>query len=140
MRIPPASQRKRARIEIIPLIDIVFFLLATFVMVSLSMIKNEGMSVNLPTAATGTAQERKNYTTISVTNTGEVYLDKRKIRVEDVASEVKILKDREPELQIFIQGDESAHFGTAMKVLDSVRSLGISKVAVQTKPAEETKS
>ncbi len=132
--------RRRARIEIIPLIDIVFFLLATFVMVSLSMIKNEGMSVNLPTAATGTTQERKTYTTISVTSAGEVYLDKRKIRVEDVASEIKILKDREPELQIFIQGDEASHFGTAMKVLDSVRSLGITKVAVQTKPVEEAQA
>ena len=40
--------RKKARIEIIPLIDIMFFLLATFVMVSLSMVKNEGVSVMLP--------------------------------------------------------------------------------------------
>ena len=128
--------RRRARIEIIPLIDIVFFLLATFVMVSLSMIKNEGMSVNLPSAATGTPQERKIYATISVTGAGEVYLNKRKIRAEDVAKEVGILKNHEPELQIFIQGDEQSHFGTAMKVLDSVRSLGITKVAVQTKPEE----
>ena len=52
MRIPAPAGRKKARIEIIPLIDVVFFLLATFVMVSLSMVKNEGISVNLPTAAT----------------------------------------------------------------------------------------
>lgn len=53
MKIPAAHQRRRARIEIIPLIDIMFFLLATFVIVSLSMVKNQGIEVQLPTAETG---------------------------------------------------------------------------------------
>jgi biopolymer transport protein ExbD len=51
--IPSPRGQKRARIEIIPLIDIMFFLLATFVMVSLSMVKNQGIPVRLPSAATG---------------------------------------------------------------------------------------
>jgi len=57
MRIP--SVRRRARIEIIPLIDIIFFLLATFVMVSTSMIKNLGITVQLPVASTSAPQDRK---------------------------------------------------------------------------------
>lgn len=57
MKIPLPTTRRKARIEIIPLIDVVFFLLATFVMVSLSMIKNQGIRVNLPSAVTGTPQE-----------------------------------------------------------------------------------
>ena len=49
------GSRKRARIEIIPLIDIIFFLLATFIMVSLSMTKNQGVQVALPTASSATS-------------------------------------------------------------------------------------
>ena len=78
MRIPPLqATRRRARIEIVPLIDIIFFLLATFVMVSLSMIKNRGVPVNLPTAASAVAQERKSYVAVTVTEPGDVYLDKQ---------------------------------------------------------------
>ncbi len=53
MKIPSPRAARKARIEIIPLIDIIFFLLATFVMMSLSMIKNRGIPVNLPVASSG---------------------------------------------------------------------------------------
>ena len=68
---------KRARIEIIPLIDIIFFLLATFIMVSLSMSKNQGVQVQLPTAGTaaslGDQQELDKSITLSVNPKGEVF-------------------------------------------------------------------
>ena len=132
MRIPRVTQRKRARIEIVPLIDIVFFLLATFVMVSLSMVKNNGIAVNLPVAATSSAQERKAVSTVTVTEDGMVYLGKEKISITDLTSRLKALKESDPELKVFIHGDEKASFGGAVKVLDEVRKLGISKVAIQT--------
>ncbi len=59
MNIPSPRPQKRARIEIIPLIDVIFFLLATFMMVSLSMVKNKGISVNLPVAAASQPQNAK---------------------------------------------------------------------------------
>ena len=132
MKIPSPSHRKRARIEIIPLIDIVFFLLATFVMVSLSMIKNQGIAVNLSTASTSTPQERKIVTTLTVTEEGFLYLDKEKIPLSDLAGRLKQLKASDPELKVFIHGDEKANFGSAVKVLDEVRKQGITKVALQT--------
>lgn len=132
MRIPSVSHKRRARIEIIPLIDIVFFLLATFVMVSLSMIKNQGISVNLPVASTSTPQERKVFTTLTVTEEGFLYLDKEKISLPDLPARLKALKETDPGLKIFIHGDAKAYFGSAVQVLDEVRKLGISKVALQT--------
>lgn len=132
MRISTPYQRKRARIEIVPLIDIVFFLLATFVMVSLSMVKNSGIPVNLPVAATSTAQERKIFTTLTVTEEGYLYLDKEKISIEELPARLKKLKETDPELKIFIHGDQKASFGSAIRVLDEVRKQGISKVAIQT--------
>lgn len=139
MKIPAISQRKRARIEIIPLIDIMFFLLATFVMVSLSMVKNNGIAVNLPVASTGAAQERKALTTLTVTEDGTLYIDKEKISLNALPARLKALKESDPDLKVVINGDEKASFGGAVKVLDEVRKLGITKVAVQTAAPDGSK-
>jgi biopolymer transport protein ExbD len=133
MNIPSPRAQKHARIEIIPLIDIIFFLLATFVMVSMSMIKNQGISVNLPIAASSGPQERKDYSAISVTAAGEYYFDKDPVTLEQVIERLKALKETEADPRVFINGDEKAEFGKAIAVLDEVRKLGISKVAIETK-------
>jgi biopolymer transport protein ExbD len=132
MKIPlPVSQRK-ARIEIIPLIDIIFFLLATFVMLSLSMVKNQGLNVNLPSASTAVVQGRKASVTITVTRTHEVYLNEEKINLDALSSRLKELKEQDPDLKVFINGDRQAYFQGAITVLDKVRAAGIARVAIQT--------
>jgi biopolymer transport protein ExbD len=133
MKIAFPNTRKRPRIEIIPLIDIIFFLLATFVMVSLSMVRNQGLNVNLPTAATSTTQDRSKAVTITVTEQGDLSLDKEKISFAELAQRLKDLKAQEPELKVFVNADAKAYFESAVKVLDIVRSVGITKVAIQTK-------
>jgi len=133
MNIPSPRAHKRARIEIIPLIDIVFFLLATFVMVSLSMVKNQGISVNLPVASTSASQERKDYTTISVNEKGDYFFNKEPITMEQLPARLATLKNTDPDPRVFINGDQKAEFGKAIAVLDEVRKLGISKVAIETK-------
>jgi biopolymer transport protein ExbD len=133
MIIPSPRGQKRARIEVVPLIDIIFFLLATFVMVSMSMIKNQGISVNLPVAASSGAQERKDYSAISVTAAGEYFFNKEPVTLEQVIERLKAVKSAETDPRVFINGDEKAEFGKAIAVLDEVRKLGISKVAIETK-------
>jgi biopolymer transport protein ExbD len=128
-----SSPKRKARIEIIPLIDIVFFLLATFVMVSMSMVKNQGVPVRLPSASTGIAEERTPAITITVSENGEIYLDKEKIASEDIKDRLSEMKTKDPDLKVFINGDERAYFGQAVGILDDVRSLGITKVSIQTK-------
>ncbi len=132
MRISGPSVRRRTRIEIIPLIDVVFFLLATFVMVSLSMVKNQGIPLRLPRAASGLPQERARAVTISLTEQGELYLNKALVRREELEQQLRHLKDAEPELSVFINGDVGASFGSAIEVLDLVRTLDISTVSIQT--------
>src|SRR6187402_1305760 len=133
MNIPSPRAQKRARIEIIPLIDIVFFLLATFVMVSLSMVKNQGISVNLPVASTSATQDRKEYTTISVNEKGDYFFNKEPVTMEQLPARLASLKQADPDPRVFINGDQKAEFGKAIAVLDEVRKLGISKVAIETK-------
>lgn len=136
MKIPPRSTRRKARIEIIPLIDVIFFLLATFVMVSLSMVKNQGIRVNLPSAATGAAQEREAAVTITVTRAGDIYLNQVKLALDLLAQRLKQLRTENPDVRVFINGDKEAYFGNAIQILDEVRSSGITKVAIQTKQGE----
>jgi len=132
--IPSLKSRHRARIEIIPLIDIVFFLLATFVMVSLSMVKNQGIDVNLPVAETGAQQVKDNeYSAITVTNKGDIYFNKEKISMQELPVRLKRLKAQNPDPKIILNGDEQAYFGRAIYVLDEARKLGIKKIAVETK-------
>jgi biopolymer transport protein ExbD len=134
MNIPSIRPQRRARIEIIPLIDIMFFLLATFVMVSLSMVKNRGIPVILPAASTATPQEHKDHVTVSIADTGQLYLDKRELSQEQLTAELRALHATNDELRVFIHGDENARLGLAIAVLDETRKLGISKVAFETRP------
>ncbi len=134
MNIPSIRPSRRARIEIIPLIDIMFFLLATFVMVSLSMVKNRGITVVLPAASTGAAQEHKDHVTVSIAETGQLYLDKRELTPEQLTAELRALHDANTELRVFIHGDENARLGLAITLLDEVRRLGITHVAFETRP------
>jgi biopolymer transport protein ExbD len=132
MNVPSPRSGKKARIEIIPLIDIVFFLLATFVMVSMAMIKNQGVSVNLPVASTSAPQERKEFTAITVTAAGDFYFNKEAVTMEQIVERLTALKSSQPDPRVFINGDQKAEFGKAIAVLDAVRKLGISKVAIET--------
>ena len=66
MPISLPNVKRKARIEIIPLIDVVFFLLATFVMVSMSMVKNQGLQVRLPSAVTAIPEARKSSVTVTL--------------------------------------------------------------------------
>src|SRR3989338_6819186 len=102
MRIPLPAARKKARIEIIPLIDIVFFLLATFVMVSLSMVKNQGIAVKLPTAVTATAQDRRIFSTVTVTEEGEIFIDKVLMDIKTLSQKLRTLKNQNPDIRVFV--------------------------------------
>jgi biopolymer transport protein ExbD len=110
-----------------------FFLLATFVMVSLSMVKSHGIPVRLPATSSGQAQEQKDFTTISVTASGQVYLNKEEIRVADLGKRLGELRAGNEELKVFINGDEDARLGLAMEVLDAARLQGITRIGFETR-------
>lgn len=136
MEIPRHQGKRRARLEIVPLIDIIFFLLAAFVLVSLSMVKNKGIPVVLPKAATGESSERQEHLVIGISEAGQYYLDKREMPEAELFAELARLQAANPELKVFIHGDENARLGLAIAVLDQVRRIGISKVTFETNPAK----
>ncbi len=127
---------KKARIEIIPLIDIIFFLLATFIMVSLSMTKNEGVQVALPTASSASAlsdpQEQDKPVTLSVTAKGDVFYNKEKISMAQLPLKLQTLKSTSKDPKVIINGDAGADFKYVVAVLDEARRIGIAKVGINT--------
>ena len=127
---------KRARIEIVPLIDIMFFLLATFIMVSLSMTKNQGVSVQLPAAGTATSlgnqQEMDKAVTLTVTEKGELFFNKEKITLAQLSMKLQSYKAAAKDPRVVINGDGSTDFKHVVAVLDEVRRLGIAKVGINT--------
>ena len=127
---------RKARIEIIPLIDIIFFLLATFIMVSLSMTKNQGVNVMLPTAGTaaslGDAQELEKAVTLSVNEKGDIFYNKEKISLAQLPMRLQTLKVTSKDPKIIINSDGGADFKFVVGVLDEVRRTGIGKVGINT--------
>jgi biopolymer transport protein ExbD len=140
MNIPSPRVSKRARIEIIPLIDIMFFLLATFVMVSLSMVKNQGLPVKLPVASTSAPQDRKDYTSITVNEKGDFFFNKEPIARADLGARLTQLKATQADPKIFINGDGKTEFNNVVAVLDETRKAGISKVAIETRKGDGSTS
>ena len=134
MDIPSPRSTRRARIEIIPLIDIIFFLLATFVMVSLSMVKSKGLPVNLPDAASGEIQNRDDFTSITVTAENALLFNKNPVAPADLAAALQKVKAENADPKIFINGDEDSRLGMTIFVLDEARKCGITKVSFETKP------
>lgn len=131
--------KSRPRLEIIPFIDIMFFLLATFMMVSLTMVQNEGIDLQLPAAKTSRpTNDPPDRMTISVAEDGGVYLDKMAISKEELSAKMAELKKSAPETKIILQGDFSCDFGKVVEVFDLARSQGLTKLIIRTRrPAED---
>ena len=133
MNVASPIPHKKARIEIIPLIDIMFFLLASFMMVSLSQTTMRGMKVALPVGASGQTQSKKDYVSLSVDKDGYYYFDKTRIALEEILPRLQQIYRTNPEAKIFIRGDQEAVHGNVTRMLDQIRSSGFSKISFEIK-------
>jgi biopolymer transport protein ExbD len=124
---------KKARIEIVPLIDVVFFLLATFVMVSLSMTRNQGMQVQLPSASTSqSSPDSEKALTLTVMDNGEIFYNKEKITAAQLPFKLQSFKAGAKDPKVVVNAASDADFKQVVAVLDEARKIGISKVGIST--------
>jgi biopolymer transport protein ExbD len=127
---------KKARIEIIPLIDIMFFLLASFMLVSLSMINMKGVDVNLPTAKAAEPNEKPDLLIVGVDALDDIYFGQDKVAKNDVPAKFKQIYEQNKDQKIFIRTVPKATYETFLYVFDQCRKSGLEKVSLQTKIAE----
>ena len=135
MRLSSPIPNKRARIEIIPLIDIMFFLLASFMMVSLSQTHMKGIRVNLPAAIAPPPSQVKDYVSLKVREGNVVTFDNQIVSDDQVLPRLYQLHQANPEIKVSISADMLAMHGDVIAVLDKVRSAGITKVGYQIRAA-----
>ena len=132
MRLRPAV-KKKARIEIIPMIDTMFFLLVFFMIATLSMTLQKGMPVNLPIAGSAT-EDVPEQVSITLTKQGELFLNKEPIVVLDLESRLRSLLQNSGDLTVVINADEAVSHGRVIEIMDAVRKTGILNMAIATKP------
>ena len=133
MRVASPIPHKKARIEIIPLIDIMFFLLASFMMVSLSQVHMKGIKVTLPTGQSGETQSKRDYITVSVDLNGNPYFDKEEMTYEKLTATLQRVHQENPEAKVFVRGDANTVHANIIHVLDILRSVGFYKIAFEIK-------
>jgi len=126
-------ERRRARIEIIPMIDVVFFLLVFFMMASLSMTVYRGMPVNLPRAASGSTPPAES-AAVTVARDGQAYLDRQPVTRELLGQRLRGLVAANPNVAIVITADEAVAHGRVVDVLDEIRLAGVTRMAIAIRP------
>jgi biopolymer transport protein ExbD len=126
---------KRARVEIIPLIDVIFFLLATFVLFTLSLNRIKSIDTTLPKAGPP-SEDLSVY--IQASDAGTFYWKQGRsgmpelITAVELPARLSVYKSSSATPAVFVRGDNKANFGPAVAVLDQVRKAGITRVSIET--------
>ena len=127
---------KRARIEIIPLIDVMFFLLASFMLVSLSLHKAGTFKMTLPAVTTAKPDFKPDMLNIGVEKDGQVSVEKKHLSLEELDAILKDRLRRNTNTPVYVTADRAALHGQVNRVLERVRGAGVLKVAFVTESAD----
>ena len=134
MKVNLGAQR-RARIEILPLIDIVFLLLVFFIYAMLSMAVHRGVPVSLPESSSAEI-ERKLTLSVTIQQSGDIVLERDRVLLRDLASLLRAKARMSEDLGVLLFADSEVSCQLLVKVLDQIRTAGIARVSLQT--AKET--
>ena len=135
MQLASPVPHKKARIEIIPLIDIMFFLLAAFMLASLSMLRLQSVRMDLPSASTAKQDFKPDLVNIGVGKGGEIYLEREQVNLAQLHAFLAEKVRHNTNVPVYISGDKDAKHGAVVRVLDLVRREGIQKVSFAISPA-----
>jgi biopolymer transport protein ExbD len=119
-------------LEIIPFIDIMFFLLVTFLMVSIKSIPSHGIAVRLPGTATSDPRPHREQIDLAITGNNSLFWNQEEIPYEQLSARLKAAQATSDRVQVVIHGDEKANFKEIIQVLDAVRGVGITAVTLAT--------
>lgn len=127
---------KRARIEIIPMIDTIFFLLVFFMIASLAMTTMKGMPVNLPKSSTASDRSAQS-AVISITATGKYYVDKQQVGFKDIRPMLSVKVKENPMFAVIINCDKEQNWGRGIEVMDEAKIAGVKYLTIATEPKAE---
>lgn len=122
------ADEDESAIDITPMLDVVFIMLIFFI-VTATFVKEAGIDVNRPDAATAIKQEKANIL-IAITENNEIWIDRRRIDVRSVRPNIERLHAENPQGSVVIQADKESKTDTLIKVMDAARSAGVFNVAI----------
>jgi biopolymer transport protein ExbD len=131
MKLNSGYEAKKARVEMLPLIDVVFLLLVFFIYAMVSMVVHRGLKVDLPSAGTAT-MEKEDYISITIDADNRLYLNTEPIEAEGLAERVLQLR-QDTGQPVFIDGDQKADLGLAIELLDDLKQVGIEEISFSCK-------
>ena len=122
--------RKKVRIEMLPLIDIVFLLLVFFIYAMLSMAVHRGLPVLLPSSVSAKI-DKELILSVTVKSDGTLYVDKEQVSLNDLASFLKTKSAPEKDVGILLFADRSLSYQNLFQVLDQIKMAGIHRISLQ---------
>ena len=127
------AQEEKEEIDMTPMLDVVFILLIFFI-VTASFVKEAGIDVNRPEAATAVKKERANIL-VAISDKGDIWINKRKVDIRRVQANIERLKAENPQGTVVIQADKKSTTDTLIKVMDSARAAGVFDVSIAAQDA-----
>lgn len=124
-------QEERPQLMIIPMIDIIFFLLVFFMMSMLSMVVQKSMPLTLPQAESAKVSMTRNVP-VTITADGGIYYERDLMSLRDLTARLKEDVAHGEDISVILRGDAAASYGTVVQVMDVVKHLGIEKVYIAT--------
>ncbi len=126
-------EQKEARIEIVPMIDIMMFLLVFFMVVTLKMIEGAGIPMQLPGSATAETLKPPVKVTVAVNDKGELRFEGQNTTKEALSAQLRSAKAANGKVDVIIAGDKTVDLQKLMEVFDIVRGAGITNVGIAAK-------
>ena len=131
MQLRSLRTTNKPRLMIIPMIDIMFFLLVFFMMSMLSMVVQKSVPINMPTAQSAKVDIQKKVP-ITVTADGSIYVETTKTNLDGMIKYLQIEQAKGQELTIVLRADQAAQYGGFVQVLDTLKQMNITKIAIAT--------
>lgn len=126
------SEEVQGEINLVPMIDAIFSILAFFIISSISLIKSEGLPVNLPSATT-TESQKTAQINVTIQTDGKVFLDKQPIQVNSLRGAVTKLIPQNQQGMVVINADEKVSHGIVVSVMDQIRQVKGATLAIASK-------
>lgn len=121
-------EEEESNIDMTPMLDVVFIMLIFFI-VTASFVKESGIDVNRPEAATAVKKDRANIL-VAISDKGEIWINKRRVDERAVQANIERLRAENPQGTVVIQADKKATTDTLIKVMDASRAAGVYDVSI----------
>ncbi|SMD10038.1 ExbD/TolR family protein [Sporomusa malonica] len=136
MKLRNLRPERQPKLMIIPMIDIIFFLLVFFIMSTLYMVDQQTIPVNLPQAASAQSEKPRNVA-VAVTKEGRVLFEQEEIPLELVEKRVQIELNKQNDIVFILRSDKQAEYGKVIAVLDEMKLAGAHRVAIATERKDQ---